>query len=223
MDENTTNIIKERFDSLPENIKELILSSHYEETLIEIGGRYHLNVEKLGILERETTMVMLGLTNPNNYENDLTRELNIEKSQGNQIVKEINEKIFFRIRELLKLMNTPQGEEPSMEEFEEKPEDRDAQILRSAGIEIIEQRVNLSGAPSINEPDLTRPELSAPQNIPTPPSVTSSSQMLAQKFSGSFQIPSTKTEYTVPNVSKPQNSDLVPKKPGVDPYREMPE
>src|SRR3989338_8064204 len=144
MDDNVKKIIKEKFDALPKAIQEMILSTHYEETLIEIGKQHNLNVELMGIMERETTLVMMGLTPTKDFEVELTRELHIDKLKGSQIVKDINEKIFLRIRELLKLMNTPKGEGPALEE-KEKTQGGDTQILNSAGIEIIS---DLQAAPS---------------------------------------------------------------------------
>jgi hypothetical protein len=160
MDEKTKKIIQERFNALPESIQEVILSSNYEETLIEIGKQYNLNVEQLGILERETTLVMMGLTPTKDFENELTRELGIDREKGFQITNDINEKIFLKIRELLKLMNTPAGEEPNLEE--DKPDElflgnplratieeentshdteeqkiKNTEVLKSHGIEII--------------------------------------------------------------------------------------
>jgi hypothetical protein len=116
MDEETKKMIKNRFDALPKAIQEIILSSHYEETLLEIGKQYNLNVDQLGMLEQETTLTMMGLTPIKDFENELTRELNMEKIKVSEIVKDINEKIFSNIMTLLKLMNTPMGEEPSVDD-----------------------------------------------------------------------------------------------------------
>ena len=194
MDENNTlKLIKERFDALPESIKEIIMSSNYQNDLIEISKKYNLNVEQMGILERETTMVMMGLTNPNNFEAELTRELHVDTTKGSQIVKDINEKIFLKIRELLKLMNTPVGEEPSLEEEKIEPN-------------LATPNQGKLGTGQV--PDLTKPELPSP-----------APSMLEKKLTGSFQIPSTKTEYSVPNVTKDEEKP-VPQKPATDPYRE---
>lgn len=214
MDEKTTKMIKERFDALPKMIQEVIISSHYEESLIEIGKQYNLNVGQMGMLEQETTLVMMGLTLTKDFQAELTRELNVDKLKGSQIVKDINEKIFLKIRELLKLMNTPAGEEPSPEEtggaqikinrvdsmIPKKyttPQDttekkkNDTQVLNSAGIEIIGEK---------------------PKDDIHP--------MLAQKLSSSFQIPSVKTEHAPENLS---SSNVLKVAPKVDPYREIPE
>src|SRR3990167_11362864 len=100
MDENIKKIIKEKFDALPEGIQEIILSSNYEETLLIVGKQYQLNIEQLDILQRETTLVMMGLTPTKDFATELARELKIDAVKASQIVKDLNEKIFLKIREL---------------------------------------------------------------------------------------------------------------------------
>ena len=207
MDEKTKELIRERFDALPKSIQEVILSSHYEETLVEICKQYNLNVEQMGILERETTLVMMGLTPTKDYEKELTHELNIEEIKGSQIVKDINEKIFLKIRELLKLMNTPKGEEPNLEETSEtsdtspnntfhSEEEKNTQILGNAGIEIVSEAKK-----------------------ETPP-------IFAQKLSGYVKNDVVETQHSLENLtsSNPTPSPI-PQKPTstIDPYRERPE
>lgn len=234
MDDNTTKIIKEKFDSLPESIQEAIMSSNYQDALIEVGKKHQLNVEQLGILERETTLVMMGLTPTKNFEAELTRELHVDEIKGRQMVKDINEKVFLHIRDLLKIMNTPAGEEPSVEEEPERKEkfatnnpttqiDNDeAEVLDKAGIKIIDPEINSNITKSAPEkaspqatpqpkPNLNTLELSAGHDTVNP--------ILTQKLSAPFKTPSTKTEHTVGNVSKPPSSYP----PKGDPYRLSPD
>lgn len=199
MDDKLEKIIKERFEALPESIQEIILSSNYEDKLLEVSKKYNLNVEQMGKLELQTTMILMGLGHPDNFQAELTKDLDIDAEKVRQIVKEINDGIFAKIRELLKLMNTPPGEEPRLDDEVPAPS---TEILKAAGV----------SAPA---PDLSKPEL--PSGI------------LAQKFSGSFQIPSTKTEYTIPGVSSTPAEKQEPPAPQqtyppkADPYREPPE
>ena len=219
MDENTTKLIKERFEALPESIQEVILSSDYENTLIEIGKQHQLNVEQMGVLERETTMTMMGLTPTKDFEIELIRELTMDKEKVSQIVKEIDEKVFLKIRDLLKLMNTPTGEEPNLGEEKntdsphpnpllkveggthDTPEEikNNAQVFKDHGIEIIPEKLEIKGEvmPSI----------------------------LEQKLSSNVVVPTVKTEHTLPNLSQGNIStpNIPPTKRAVDPYREIPE
>lgn len=201
MDENTIKIIRERFDALPESIQELILSSNYQNTLIEIGKKYQLNVEQLGMLEQETTLVMMGLTPTQDFKNELVHELKIDNIKGNQIVTEINEKIFLPIRDLLKLMYTPEGEEPSVEETPEEPKKIENNL---------ESREEL--LKKIENPNLLKEkELPAPATPSTP-------SILSQKLSGTFSVPKVETDHSIGNLRKNSDSETT-KLPPVDPYR----
>lgn len=221
MDEKTAQMIKERFDALPKMIQEVILSTNYEETLLEIGKKYNLNVEQLGILERETTLVMMGLTPTKDFETELTRELNVDKIKGFQIVKDINEKVFLKIRELLKLMNTPAGEEPSLEQTEaEKEHD----IFKSAGIEIVPEKLEIN---SPLEEYSTHKVEGGGESIPAKatPQEGNVHPILTQKLSGFVKNNVVETDHSLENITKETKTDSVkadvPKK--VDPYREIPE
>jgi hypothetical protein len=231
-------MIKERFDALPQMIQEVILSSHYEETLLEIGKQYNLNVEQMGMLEQETTLTMMGLTPTKDFEAELTHGLNVNKLKGSQIAEDINEKIFLKIRELLKLMNTPAGEEPNLEETGEmhlprpsatpqegnkhdtKEEKKNMQVLNSAGIKIIPaQNEFYSGG----EPDLTIPELKEGDKQEKSASTQGGAEtpsISAQKLSGPLKTPIVETEHSLENITKTPPAFYPPKE---DPYRLPPE
>jgi len=225
MDEKTTKLIRERFDSLPKMVQEVILSSDYENSLIEIGKQFQLNVEQLGALEQETTMTMMGLIPLADFETELTREVNVDKEKGSRISKEVNEKVFLKIRELLKLMNTGELDEPLAEENAEetqikinridsmmpKPKNsivtdteeekqKNEQVLKEHGIEILPEKLELTG-------------------VPVKPSI------LAQKISMPVQTPIVKTEHSLQNLSSINKDSpiIIDKKPSIDPYREIPE
>ncbi len=98
MDENTNKIIQDKFNSLPESIKDLILSDQYQNILIEIGQKYQLSQEQLGILERETTLVLMGLTAPDEFEDELKLTLKVEDLRNSQIAKDVNNNVFSRVK-----------------------------------------------------------------------------------------------------------------------------
>jgi hypothetical protein len=218
MDENTTKLIRERFDSLPKMVQDVILSSDYENSLLEIGKQYQLNVEQLGMLEQETTLTMMGLTPLKDFETELIHQLNVDKEKGSQIVKDIDEKVFLRIRDLLKLMNTGELDETPNEEVTEETQMKvgridsmmpkkvdaenltkdaraDVQTLSNAGIEIIPEKLEI-------------------------PTAEKTPSILAQKLSAPMQTPAVRTDHTLENLTKtvpatyPKNGD---------PYRLPPE
>ncbi len=249
MDDNTQKIIKEKFDSLPKTIQEVILSSNYQETLFEIGKRYQLTVEQMGILEQETTLVMMGLTQTKNFETELISELKIDPVKGAAIVGEINEKVFLAIRELLKLMNTPLGEQPVIETEVETKKIESMPISKPAEIKTVEPkeeiRYNIEKPAEKIEDILAKLEKPNFANTPTKiPNLTEVQKevvpaVILSKLSGSFQIPSKTTEYSLQNISKtglpttPTPAPLpsiptsqlptTPRTIKVDPYREAAE
>lgn len=237
MDEDTKKIIKKKFDRLPESIKELILSSNYENTLIEIGRKYNLTVEQMGMLEKETTMVMMGLIPIKDFQEDLTRELQVSQDKGFQITTDINEKIFLRIRELLKIMNSE--EKLSQEEgIKANNEIEEKKILSSAGIEILNGNTSTppqNGTPEEGNNPLPVPEkleLNSPLEEYSVPKTEGGGKMpesvppmLSQKLSETVKTQQVKTEHSVENITKaPEpNKEAETKKYTIDPYRELPE
>ncbi len=222
MDDNIIKVIKEKFDALPKSIQEIIISTHYQDTLIEIGKQYRLNVEQMGILERETTLVMMGLTPTKDFEKELTRELKVDNVKGFQVTKDINEKIFLKIRELLKLMNTPAGEKPVLDEIEETEEinngDENNDILKSAGIEIIPEKLELETASTYrDEGNLIENREDLLKKIEKPETID---PILTEKLSGSVKIGMVKTEHSLSNITPSSTPTSGPK---IDPYREIPE
>ncbi len=112
MDENVIKIIKEKFDSLPRTIQEAILSSDYENTLATISQQNNLTLLQRAALEKEATLVMMGLIPTQNFAISLMQELateGIDETKAGQIAKDINEQIFFKVWDELQLLNNNQN------------------------------------------------------------------------------------------------------------------
>ncbi|MBP9715004.1 MAG: hypothetical protein KBD52_00740 [Candidatus Pacebacteria bacterium] len=210
MDDQTIKVLKERFEALPKSIQDMIMSTNYEETLLKIGQNNKLNVAQLAVLEKETTMVMMGLTDPEDFEEDLTRELGVSKELGFVIVAEINEEIFKDIRSLLKIMTTGEDAQPAVEK-KEVVINKDEEVLKSAGIEITSNQENKQ-IPTASSPVIEKPKNTMPS-------------IMAQKLGGSFKLPATDTKHEETNTPKVNPIGTVAKNtiPKVDPYREVPE
>lgn len=218
MDEKTTQAIKERFSALPKTIQDAILSSDYQNTLIEIGKKYGLTVEQLGILEQETTLVMMGLTSPNSYRSDLQSQMGagVDSSKIGGIVDEVNNKVFFAIRELLKLMNLSPEEVAKIEK-----EGEEEKVMQGAGVEVT--KVPTTSVPSTtptrepNRNDLLK-------GIENPPK-GSGLTLAEQKLAGTFSMPTKETSYvpkSMPPVSAPVKPATPVNAPGTAPVAPAP-
>ena len=235
--EKTPNVeqkLDARFKKLPKEIENIIKESNYQETLYNIAKEHNLTVLQMGSLETTVIDLIVGAIHPEEFENYLEKNLELPLETVRKIANDVNEKIFLKIRELLKLMNTPEGEIPSVEKTTEETQNNETQVLNSAGVEIVPEKLELGTAekPTENREDIlekiekpetinkmTNYELQIDNKEETHP-------ILAQKLSGSLQTGVVKTEHTLQNLSSNDKENLTTttsKKPKIDPYREVPE
>jgi hypothetical protein len=128
--DNMTELMQEKFGkkfderlaSLPENIKEAISDSNYQTSIYEIGNKYSLSIEQIGILEEITIKVMTGMIKPDQYENEIKNKITIQAEKIKDVVSEINERVFKNIKELL-MNNWDKEEKLPTPPYIEKKED----------------------------------------------------------------------------------------------------
>lgn len=90
--------IKTRFELLPDDLKKLMTSDDYQKSLFEVAKANKLTFEELSTLEIDTSMVILGMTPPNEYRDELKKDLKLEDTAVDSLVAMLNEKIFNPIR-----------------------------------------------------------------------------------------------------------------------------
>ncbi|MDD5720945.1 MAG: hypothetical protein PHT16_00650 [Candidatus Pacebacteria bacterium] len=192
--DNTTDLLQIKIDEakaqLPEETRNAINAVDYKAVILEMRKTKGYTFEQLGDLETETELLLSGLTSPENYSKELENRMHLSKVEVNELIKEMNDRVFAKIKE--NLIKSSEGK-------------NDMKILNSAGIEIISTPSSKLGTPQ--------------EGNNTPP-------ILAQKLSGSFQVPVVKTEHSLENITKtiaPTPINAIPSKPAVDPYREIPE
>jgi hypothetical protein len=93
--------LKTRFELLPSELQKVIISSDYQTKLFEIAKKHKLTYDKLGQIELETTMVLLGMTPPDEFKADIHEQLGVSDEVLNNIVRDLNDQIFLPIRESL--------------------------------------------------------------------------------------------------------------------------
>ncbi|MFA6177761.1 MAG: hypothetical protein WC694_02610 [Candidatus Paceibacterota bacterium] len=186
--EETTDLLQTKIEKakaeLPKETRTAIDSIDFKAVILEMRKTKGYTFEQLGDLETETELLLCGLLSPENYSKELGNRMHLSKTEVNELVKEMNNKVFTKIKE--NLIKATEGE-------------NDMEILNSAGIEIIDE----------NKKEIKN----------TPP-------ILAQKLTGSFQVPIVKTEHSLDNITKistPAPQNIKVNKPAVDPYREIPE
>ncbi|MBI2637680.1 MAG: hypothetical protein HYW88_02150 [Candidatus Sungbacteria bacterium] len=101
MNDKQSDIVK-RYNELPEDVKQAMMSVASAEIIFEIGHKHGLNIERIGKLAEEAGYIMLGAIAPKEFVTDLVRVLGVSEPKATEIAKDVNTKIFLQIREALK-------------------------------------------------------------------------------------------------------------------------
>lgn len=117
----TNEQILEKYEQLPDDLKEAIFSVEMTEAIKGIGDKYGLHIDKIGALANEAGMVMFGATRPKDFVPNLMSRLGVDKDTANKIASDVNSQVFLKVRESLKKLHG--GEE--MEEPKFSPLDKE--------------------------------------------------------------------------------------------------
>ena len=244
MADDTIDLLKIKIEQakakLPVETVNAIATIDWRAAILGLRTRYGYTFEQLGDLEIETELLLCGLVSPEDYPKELEKRMRISKAQANELVNEINDLVFKKIREEL-VKNTERKKIFATSTTEEK---NDTKILNSAGIEIISARPSeWSGAGEEEKETLPIPDLPAvpsaqlmqagklelteiPAHTGEEKPKEAAHPILAQKLSGYVKNEVVETEHSLDNITKtnmpnPVNGQTKISK--VDPYREIPE
>ncbi len=93
--------IAEYFVKLPKEAQDIFSSMSWLETLKTISVQDGLNAEQIEILGTETTLVLLGIIHTEDYENNLRKELGLDKEKTEKLILDIDENILKTIKSQL--------------------------------------------------------------------------------------------------------------------------
>lgn len=119
MDQETISQLKKQFDTLPKNIQEVIINIDLSEKMQKIVEKNKLMLDKAGLLETETLLVLYGVEPLKQYINNIVKNVGLSESQAIAIAKDTDELIFKNIRESLRKINEQIEEEDKIAEESE--------------------------------------------------------------------------------------------------------
>jgi hypothetical protein len=90
----TEKIIKEQLNKLPANLRKAILTVPWEISVEKIGKANNLDEKQITSLERETLFVLCGFEQPEDYIENIMREVGIPEEMTYKIAETVNEKVF---------------------------------------------------------------------------------------------------------------------------------
>jgi len=84
------------FNSLSEEMKDVVLSEQTAKDIADIGERNE--IDNVSLLADCISQVLFGILPPNNLTETLEKDLGLKKSQSQTIMQEINRLIFYPIK-----------------------------------------------------------------------------------------------------------------------------
>ena len=169
---HTREQLKELYSKLPREIKSVLDSEENADKIYELGNKYKLHIDKIGLLSQEINLVMFGVVKPQEFIPNLREKLKISDEEARVIAKEVNEQIFNPIRESLKQVHA-MGEMAKEEEGKAKagPSDGAPKELTKKETDIETKPITSSqlGTKPSNFDDRLGRYLSSSQNETTSP------------------------------------------------------
>ena len=93
--------IQEAKASLPTETVNAIAVVDWKTAILSLRSKYGYTFEQLGDLELETELLLCGLTSAENYPKELMNRIKISETATNELVNEMNNLVFKKIREEL--------------------------------------------------------------------------------------------------------------------------
>lgn len=108
----TPEQLRDIYRLVPEDIQEAIFSIDTTEKIQTIGKKYNLHIDQVGSLAHQVGLLMLGITKPNHFINEIALDMHITPQKASEVAQEVNEQIFKPIRESLKKIHGLDGSPP---------------------------------------------------------------------------------------------------------------
>src|SRR3989344_5535773 len=199
--------IEEARRKLSEETRRAIDAVSWKATLIGLRESKGYSFEQLGDLEIETELLLCGLLAPEDYPKELEKRMNLPKAKVDELVNDMNQLVFSRMREELVKITERKRIFESQPLPESKVEEKaptgilginkeEIRVLDKAGIKII---------PPAGTPALSTPEIKAPI---THPILTQTEHTLDSS-----------PKQTTPSVSAKKEEPKTSYPKGADPYR----
>lgn len=102
MDENQKKLIEDQMNRIPAEVREAIRASDWERTIFNIGREHKMHIDDIDTLSVETILTMIGLEHPKDYPENIQKRIGLKDEELMNIVDQVNERLFSKIREALK-------------------------------------------------------------------------------------------------------------------------
>lgn len=124
MNEETQQIFEEQMKKLPIEVVDFLSSANWDGDLDEIGSLYNLSEDELYNFKSEATLVLKGLVHPDEFGDNIEKEVGIQGAVRDAIVATVEQRIFAPVRSaLVDFLEQEEGEEVASGDKETIPEE----------------------------------------------------------------------------------------------------
>lgn len=99
---STEQLIKDHLATLPEPVKKAIGSFDWTREVFDIGRKHSMHIDRIGELQTEVMLVVLGLISPRQFQDELLSRIEPNRETALEVSDEVNQKVFVRIRDFMK-------------------------------------------------------------------------------------------------------------------------
>lgn len=118
-DKDINNFINSQIDKTPSQLREAILECPWAEKIIEIAKEKELTNEEKQKIGKETILLLLGATNPLDFEVNIENALKENKTKTKEVTNEINNRILDEIYKNAKKKGLETPSETELQELRE--------------------------------------------------------------------------------------------------------
>jgi hypothetical protein len=91
-----------KLDTLPDEVKKLLYSPEMLTAIRKVGEKNQLHIDQIGVLQTETTAVMLGFTEMKDFPKKISKNIDVDETKSIAIAKDVDEILFSKIRGQMK-------------------------------------------------------------------------------------------------------------------------
>lgn len=110
MNQDIQQKIKEKYDVLPDDIKQAISNVDFGEKISEIAKKNNLLIDQADSLYTEVFLATLGVEPIADFSKNISENIGISTAVANAIAQDVNGRIFLPIRESLQKIQVPEEE-----------------------------------------------------------------------------------------------------------------
>ena len=92
--DNLETLIRQQIPNIPPQIQEYLHSDEYPKIMQDVVAKYDIHLDTASKIELQTTLLLIGIVSPDEYEQKLIDEANIPQNLARDISQSMNENVF---------------------------------------------------------------------------------------------------------------------------------